>query len=155
MAAVTDASIASRWDAPAQPRIPFHTSETAEGGAAGGRQLRTYSKKKKKKNPPSCIPAVRPRKAAPFFPRYQSGCGAFCLLCCFFLLNILFSQFGCPEKRPTLLCFAFNGASCLFTPILLAQCGLAPSVISRAEAVSFVFPLSLFLHLFSSGKKKN
>lgn len=52
VAAVTDASIASRWDAPAQPRIPFHTSETAEGGAAGGRQLRTYSKKKKKKEPP-------------------------------------------------------------------------------------------------------
>ena len=31
VAAVTDASIASPWDTPAQPSIPFHTSET-EGG---------------------------------------------------------------------------------------------------------------------------
>lgn len=39
VAAVSDASIASPRDAPAQPCIPFHTSET--GG--GKRQLHTYS----------------------------------------------------------------------------------------------------------------
>lgn len=155
MAAVTDASIASRWDAPAQPCIPFHTSETEVGGAAGGRQLRTYSRKKTPKNSllHSCRGHASQESTAIFPPRYQSGCEAFLPLLFFSPLNILFSQFGCPEKRPTLLCFAFNGASCLFTPILLAQCGRAPSVISRAEAVSFVFPQNLFLHLFSSGKK--
>lgn len=37
VAAVTDASIASPWDTPVQPCIPFHTSETG-----GKRQLHTY-----------------------------------------------------------------------------------------------------------------